>query len=79
MKTVTIMNNSASQIITSYNRRPKMNRVEKLKQMKALLAKKARKEDFLAALNGKKVTPKKKISPEAAKAIAIALSGMLHS
>lgn len=60
------------------NRRPKMNRVEKLKQMKALVAKKARKEDFLAALKGKRVTPKRKISPAAAKAIAAALSGLLH-
>lgn len=60
------------------NRRPTMNRVEKLKQMKALVAKKARKEDFIATLKGRKVSPKRKISPAAAKAIAAALSGLLH-
>lgn len=60
------------------NRRPTMNRVEKLKQMKALVAKKARREDFIATLQGQRVTPKRKISPQAAKAIAAALSGLLH-
>lgn len=56
-----------------------MNRVEKLKQMKALVAKKARREDFIATLQGKKINnPKRKISTAAAKALAAALSGMLH-
>lgn len=56
-----------------------MNRIEKLRKMKELVAKKQRRESFIMEMNGQKVKSKGGISPEAAKMLAQAISGLLHS